>query len=222
VDGPVISASERARLMGDDDPPSTSRAVLHELTEQVRAVSSQLVLIDAEGCEPEQLRALESRLVRLREDLGSLPNLGAGASPAAASGPGARLNERSPVSGRVNPVAAPLIFRHEGERTLATATYAVQHEGPPGHVHGGVVAAAFDELLGVAQMAAGAAGFTGSLSVRFHRPTPLHVPITYEARVEGRDGRKLTVTATSTDGRHELAEARGVFVVQHELTPSGS
>lgn len=214
----MISARQRAHLMGDDDPVSPARRQLHAVVEDARTLVSRLVQIDAESCEVEDLESLRKRLVGLSAELGALPTLGDGASPAASSGPPARLNERSPVSGRTNAVAAPLTYRHEGDHTLATAVYAVQHEGPAGHVHGGVVAAAFDELLGVAQMASGAAGFTGSLSVRFHRPTPLHVPITYDARVAGRDGRKLTVTATSTDGHRELASAEGVFIAQHELT----
>jgi acyl-coenzyme A thioesterase PaaI-like protein len=220
VDVPTIPADQRARWMGDDQPPEPARDALHGLTEQVRALTSRLVLLEAERCDPASLTAIRERVAGITEELRGLPSLGDEASPAASTGPTSRLNERSPVSGRANALAAPLRFRHEGERTLATATYAVQHEGPPGHVHGGVVAAAFDELLGVAQMAAGAAGFTGSLTVRFHRPTPLHVPITYDARVEGREGRKLTMIATSTDGQRELAEAHGVFVVQRELTPT--
>jgi acyl-coenzyme A thioesterase PaaI-like protein len=220
VDVPTIPADQRARWMGDDQPPGPAREALHQLTEQVRGLASGLVRLEAERCEASSLLALRDRVEGLAEELAGLPSLDAEASPAGASGPTSRLNERSPVSGRANALAPPLRFRHEGARTLATATYAVQHEGPPGHVHGGVVAATFDELLGVAQMAAGAAGFTGSLTVRFHRPTPLHVPITYDARVEAREGRKLTMIATSTDGHRELAEARGVFVVQRELTPT--
>ena len=38
------------------------------------------------------------------------------------------------------------------------------YEGPPGHVHGGLVAAMFDELLGFAQLSG---GFTGTLTIRY-------------------------------------------------------
>ena len=53
-----------------------------------------------------------------------------------------------------------------------------QYEGPAGGVHGGVLAASFDEILGIAQMAAGVAGYTGTLEVRYLAVTPLHTVVT--------------------------------------------
>ena len=47
------------------------------------------------------------------------------------------------------------------------------YEGPPTCVHGGVIAETFDEMLGAANMVAGNPGMTGTLTVRYRKPTPL-------------------------------------------------
>ena len=58
-----------------------------------------------------------------------------------------------------------------------TVTFGSAYEGPPGHVHGGYVAAAFDELLGMTQSLGGMPGMTGTLTVRYRRPTPLRTEL---------------------------------------------
>ena len=47
-----------------------------------------------------------------------------------------------------------------------------RYEGPPGYVHGGCVALAFDELLGMVNVLNGLGGLTGKLTVRYRRPDP--------------------------------------------------
>src|SRR5581483_8778821 len=59
----------------------------------------------------------------------------------------------SPVSGPSNPIAPPLrmhvVGDPDGEHHIeGTVTFGPAYEGPPGHCHGGLVAAIFDELLG--------------------------------------------------------------------------
>ena len=51
----------------------------------------------------------------------------------------------------------------------ATAWFDYPYEGPPSCVHGGVIAATFDEILGAANMVAGSPGMTGTLTVRSMR-----------------------------------------------------
>ncbi len=79
-------------------------------------------------------------------------------------------------------------------------------------MHGGFVAAAFDDLLGTAQTLSGSAGFTGTLTVKMIRPTPLNKRIDYEAGVEGVEGRKIHVWGTSSCEGDLLAEAAIVFI----------
>ena len=52
-------------------------------------------------------------------------------------------------------------------------TFTAPYEGAPGCVHGGFIASAFDEVLGVAQSASGQPGMTANLTVDYRSPTPL-------------------------------------------------
>jgi acyl-coenzyme A thioesterase PaaI-like protein len=219
LDDAAIPPEIRDRWLGGSHEPGASRRQVHALAAALREAAHALYRVDAERSDLEELRPLADRVRAVTRVLERQPDHRAHGSTAAAPVPAGLLPERSPVSGRANALAPPLRYEHEGPVTRAHVTYGAAHEGPVGGVHGGVVAAAFDELLGVAQMASGAAGYTGELTIRYRRVTPLHEPITYEASVTSREGRRLQVRATSTDGTHELAEAHGTFVIQQELGP---
>ena len=86
------------------------------------------------------------------------------------------------------------------------------HEGGPGLVHGGFLAALLDEALGMVTVYSGSAGMTGEYTVRYHAPTRIKVPLRFEARYEGREGRKLTVSADLWDGDTLTVSATGIFI----------
>jgi acyl-coenzyme A thioesterase PaaI-like protein len=112
----------------------------------------------------------------------------------------------------LNPLAPPMNIWREGDTVLATATFDPQYEGPPGCVHGGFVAAAFDEILGVTQSLTGRAGMTAHLAVDYRSPTPLLRELRFAGRVDRTDGRKIHTSATLHDGDRLCAEATGLFV----------
>jgi acyl-coenzyme A thioesterase PaaI-like protein len=93
-----------------------------------------------------------------------------------------------------------------------TVCFGAAYEGPPGCVHGGFVAAAFDEVLGYAQSLTGNPGMTGTLTVRYRRPTPLHTELRFEAHVDRVEGRKIFALGTLHAGETLCAEAEGIFV----------
>ena len=128
--------------------------------------------------------------------------------------------DRSPISGSMNPIAAPMrmeITRPdpsagiEGSVT-GRVTFGLAYEGPPGCVHGGFVAAAFDEVLGQTQSLTGEPGMTGELVVRYKAPTPLHVELVITGRVVKIEGRKIYTHATLTAGDKLCAESEGLFI----------
>jgi acyl-coenzyme A thioesterase PaaI-like protein len=118
----------------------------------------------------------------------------------------------SPLIGRSNPLAPPITLREENGRVIAEVTFGSAYEGPPGSLHGGYVAAAFDEVLGYAQSLTGNPGMTGRLEVSYRSPTPLHTPLRFEAWVDGVDGRKITARCTLHAGDRLCAEAVGLFI----------
>lgn len=195
--------------------PSPRRQRKHAIVDTLRTVITDVAQFDVEAADEDGLRQVEDALETLRRRLRDVPDLRrAHGSAATSPGPDRALFERSPLTGRSNPLATPLTLRFEADRTYASTTFDEAYEGPPGTVHGGFVVSAFDDLLGVAQAASGVAGLTGTLTVRLHAPTPLHRRIDYEAGVHGREGRRILAWGRSTLGGDLLAEAEGVFVVR--------
>ncbi len=104
----------------------------------------------------------------------------------------------SPVSGKSNPVSPLLAMEKLDDGSVTGAVvFSRTFEGPPGHVHGGVLAAAFDEILGLVQLATGNPGMTGRISVHYRRPTPLGVEVRFVGRIESVSGRKISCVGTS-------------------------
>ncbi len=143
----------------------------------------------------------------------------------AASGPAARTRPRpdpsrpvqelfvtSPVFGLENPVAPPVRLWRDGHGVGGEAWFDHTYEGPPTCVHGGVIAMVFDDLLGVANFLAGHGGMTGTLSVRYRRPTPLRQMLRLSARCLGAEGRRIRAEAAIYHGDVLTAEASGLFV----------
>jgi acyl-coenzyme A thioesterase PaaI-like protein len=90
--------------------------------------------------------------------------------------------------------------------------FGAAYEGPPGCVHGGFIAASFDDILGLAQSFSGQTGMTGTLTVRYRQPTPLHTDLRIEARLDSVSGRKVTASASMFAGEVLTAEATGLFI----------
>lgn len=119
----------------------------------------------------------------------------------------------SPVIGPANPLAPPVSVHPQEDRSvLADITMRPIHEGPPGSLHGGWVGMLLDQILGHANAAAGVAGMTAELTVRYRRPTPYGVPLVIHARTESVDGRKVITTGEITAEGKVTAEARGLFI----------
>ena len=119
----------------------------------------------------------------------------------------------SPFIGLLNPLAPPLTVHYADDKTVvATGTYGAAYEGPPGCLHGGYIAAGFDEVLGFAQGYAGLQGMTGRLEISYRSPTPLFREVRFVARMDRVEGRKIFTSATLSDGDRLCAEAQGLFI----------
>ncbi|QYJ02832.1 PaaI family thioesterase [Nocardioides panacisoli] len=118
------------------------------------------------------------------------------------------------VMGLRNPIAPPLVVEKlEAGRVATDVELGAAYEGPPGLVHGGVVALVLDQLLGQAVSSGGRPGMTGTLTLTYRRGTPLG-PLRGEAWIEHRDGIKTWGRGRLLDGDGEVtAEAEGVFIL---------
>ena len=125
---------------------------------------------------------------------------------------GSSFVDHSPFVGAMNPLAPPIEVRVEDDIVVGTVTFGPPYEGPPGCVHGGFIAAAFDELLGFTQSMSGTPGMTARLQVDYRSPTPLLRELRLVGRLTGVDGRKIHTAATLHHGDTLCAEATGLFV----------
>jgi acyl-coenzyme A thioesterase PaaI-like protein len=127
------------------------------------------------------------------------------------------FSDRSPFYGLMNPLSMPMEMGRDesvGEFGAITGNvvFTEPYEGPPGHCHGGFIAAAFDEVLGMAQSLTGRPGMTGRLSITYRSPTPLHTNIVFRGWVERIDGRKIFTKGTAHNGDTLCAEAEVLFL----------
>jgi acyl-coenzyme A thioesterase PaaI-like protein len=122
------------------------------------------------------------------------------------------FSSHSPVTGRLNALAPAMTLTWNDTDVLSEVVYGDAYEGPPGHVHGGFIAAIFDEVLGFAQALTGAPGFTARLEITYRSPTPLHTPLKVSGRFERIDGRKIYTSGAIHAGDRLCAEAKGLFV----------
>jgi hypothetical protein len=121
-------------------------------------------------------------------------------------------HELNAVAGYSNPLSPGLNMWIEGDRAYGTVTCGQAYEGPPGCIHGGYIAAIFDQFLGMAQLAAKQPGMTGTLNIRYHRPTPLNQALALSAHVEAVGTRKTRVRGEITVNGRVTATAEGLFV----------
>jgi hypothetical protein len=117
------------------------------------------------------------------------------------------------VVGVCNPIAPPVVVQHEGGgRCWSEFVLGLAYEGPPGLVHGGVSALVLDHVLGeAASEGLAKARFTGTISVKYLRGTPLG-PLRCEAWIERSEGVKVFARGTISDAAGVTVEAEGVFI----------
>lgn len=128
-----------------------------------------------------------------------------------------RVMPYSPVSGKHNPIAPEIRMWKTGDNEVAgEAFFSPTYAGPPNSVHGGIIAAVFDELLSMANVVTGKAGFTGTLTIKYHRKTPLNTPIELWARNTGREGRKQITHGELRVNGEVTASAEGLFIAPVE------
>ncbi len=132
----------------------------------------------------------------------------------------------SPLVGRLNPISPPATMRRvaadEHFEIHGEATFTSAFNGPPDCVHGGVIAALFDELLGSTCVVNGIGGYTGTLTVVYRTPTPLGTALTLRGWFDRSERRKVFAAGTIHSGDTLCAQAEGIFVQSDNLrNPTG-
>jgi Thioesterase superfamily len=118
------------------------------------------------------------------------------------------------VIGLRNAIAPPLTIQHDDDASRCWSEFTLNgaYEGPPGWVHGGVCALVLDHVLGEAASAGLTKPlFTGTLTLRFVRGTPLG-RLRAEAAVARTEGVKSFVSGHLSDADGVTVEAEGIFI----------
>lgn len=120
------------------------------------------------------------------------------------------------VVGLRNAAAMPLrfVYDDEAQRMWADFTPGALYEGPPGHMHGGVISMLLDQALGELAMRSGHPGLTANLSIDYKAPTKLNTPLRIEAWYDRTEGVKTWTRGhiATADGT-VCAEAVGLFIL---------
>jgi len=121
--------------------------------------------------------------------------------------------------GTANPVGLHLQFYStENGGVICDIAVPDTYEGPPGYVHGGIIATLLDETMSKAVRLSGAVAMTARMEVDYKRPVPSSAadapkPVRLEGRVVRSEGRKhwLEARIVNADGI-ELAIGKGLFI----------
>lgn len=126
----------------------------------------------------------------------------------------------SAAGGAFNPCAVGMDFVRDGEASVtATTTVDQLFQGPPGRVHGGVVAMLVDEVMGVVNRATGIGAFTARLEISYVAAAPIDQELTLRAWQERVEGRKVFLRAEGASPEGPFVTAEGLFIVPRDRAP---
>lgn len=115
---------------------------------------------------------------------------------------------------RFNPISVPLGFRVRGDLVEGHTTVGAAHSGPPGRVHGGVIATMLDHAMGAWLTEHERPSFTATLTIDYQAPTPLGEPLTIRGGAERDEGRKTWMWATIEHGGVQTVRGRALFIAR--------
>jgi len=201
------------RNFGDvETEPTAEQAAKREVASQLRALSHLIGSSDASVSQWTGVAAELRAQCEVLSAMSSRPFSEQSANHVIA-GMG-DFRDRSPITGRANPMAPPAVLRVDLEAQIVTGevTFGPAFEGAPGIVHGGFVAALLDEALGMAGVFSGGPAMTAELTTRYRQHTPIATELRIEARLVSVDGRKVRTSGEVCDGDQVIAEGLGLFI----------
>lgn len=114
-----------------------------------------------------------------------------------------------------NGIALRMFVRESDHRLFARVWFGPEVTGPPGHAHGGSIAAVLDHCMGLSCWVAGHPVVAATITVNFRASVPLRDVYTIECWVDNVDGKKITSRGriSGADGK-EYSTSDGLFIEQ--------
>ena len=116
--------------------------------------------------------------------------------------------------GEVNRTGLRLkFFVDEEQHVICRTRLAKRFEGPPGYVHGGIIATMLDEAMSKANRAHNVVAVTRQMDVEYLRPVPLQHTVTLIGRRASHEGRKNYCEAEIVNEKGTvLARGKALFI----------
>lgn len=204
-----------------DEPVPASFVERRRVSQAIRALTEKLIRIEADDA---LLSAWADHLEAMAEEAAPCGRLDTKAanrklfSGQATTADVFQMMDYDPVGGASNPIAPALQWlKHGADGVEATANLGMAYQGPPGRVHGGVIAWMLDSVLSRALHASMRIGMTGTLNLRYQGATPLYEDLSLRAHVKGQEGRKIFVEGGIWVGDEQTVVAEGIWLVPKSL-----
>lgn len=117
--------------------------------------------------------------------------------------------------GKNNPDGMRLKFTYDEDRDCFVCRFRLgkRYTGPPGHVHGGIIATLLDEAMGKVNKLHQVVALTKQITVEYMKPVPLNKPLRVESREVKVKGREHINMAEILNQKDEvLARSQGLFI----------
>ncbi len=118
------------------------------------------------------------------------------------------------VSGaEVDRIKIQYYFDAHSNHFYARVVFGKKAQGPPGHAHGGAVAAVLDEAMGGASWMNGFTAMTAKLEINYHKALPLETECFVETWVDNSLKNKIYICGKIVSaGGIVFAESTGLFI----------
>jgi len=117
--------------------------------------------------------------------------------------------------GKDNPEGMRLKFTLDAQRGRALGHFRIprKYQGPPGHLHGGIIATILDEAMGKVNKLRSVVALTRSMEIEYLKPVPLQQPLLVEGWEMSVRGRRHTNAAEIRNQQGDvLARGKGLFI----------
>jgi uncharacterized protein (TIGR00369 family) len=117
-----------------------------------------------------------------------------------------------------------LKFVYDADRNSMVARIRLRsrYTGPPGHVHGGVIATILDEAMGKVMKIHNVIALTSRMEVQYLKPVPLQQTLIAEGKPKSHRGRRYwTVAEIRNQQGDVLARGKGLFVAIDPMAKFG-
>tara|TARA_Y100001934_G_scaffold154639_1_gene185300 strand:+ start:184 stop:903 length:720 start_codon:yes stop_codon:yes gene_type:complete len=122
------------------------------------------------------------------------------------------FSDRAWITGPSNPLSPLMRLEAGADGAQGTVRLENGYVGAPGWVHGGMVAALMDQLMGFVLVSQGDPCVTQSLTMHYDRPTPSHEELFFRAWIEKDKGRQVHMHGEVKVGEEVTARSEAVFV----------